>query len=98
MIHGQSLAEAGVMGASGVDPCCRGDLEAWLRMPYRAGHWQIWQWLLRLDDIHLVDDHAEAVSHIDQRGDDPRTAWRGEDQPNRVCLAANAKRMNLERW
>src|ERR1700678_3639626 len=86
------------MSSSGVDPGCGGDFEAWFSMPDCTGHGEIWQRLLRLNDIHLVDDHPEAVSHIDQRGHNPRTIWRGEDQANRVCLAADPERMHLQRW
>jgi hypothetical protein len=48
-------------------------------------------------DLQLfLNDHAEPIPHVDERGDDGGAIGCGEDEANRICFTADAERMNLE--
>jgi hypothetical protein len=97
MLHGEGLAEAGVVCTTGVDPSCCSDLEREPGKPDSAGYGQLGERLLGLDYVDLVDDHAKTITHIDERGDDGRTIECGEDEANGTGFTADAERMDLER-
>ncbi len=44
----------------------------------------------------VVDDHAEPVAEVGQRADDRRPGMRVEDEPDRIGLAADRQRVDLE--
>ena len=83
------------MGATGVNPGAGGDRETGLRLPQRPGDRQLRQLLMRRNDLDRVDDHAEAVAHVDDGRVDGVAGLRIEDQPDRILLAADAERMDF---
>src|SRR5437763_12816138 len=52
----------------------------------------------RRNCIDSIDDHAEAITHVDYRSIDSGTAAGIKDQTHRISLSSNAQRMNLKRW
>ena len=53
--------------------------------------------MLRLYNVDIVQNQAEARSKIDDGGDHRRTGRRGKDQSHRIGLAANPQGMHLKR-
>ena len=65
VFRGYRITEAGVVGASGVDPGRAGGLEIGQAFPERAGHWQPGQRLRGLDGPNLVNDEPETIAQVD---------------------------------
>ena len=93
----QRLAEGGVVGAAGVDPGRGRDLEARARHPDRARRGQLRQRRVRGHHVDRVDDEAEAVAEVDERGVEGGALRHVEDEARRVGLAADPERVDLER-
>ena len=92
VVDGEGLAEAGVVGTARVDPGrAGGDFQAWFGEPDGAGYGEVGEGLRGVDDVDLVDDHAEAVAHVDERGDDGRAGGSGEDEAGWVGFARRCR-------
>src|SRR5271157_3597763 len=94
--RGHRVAEARVVGPAGVDPRGGGHLQAGTRNPERPRDRQFWQGRIRGHDVHLVHDHAEPCTHVDDRGVE-RGSFRGvEHQPCGILLASDAQGVHLQ--
>src|SRR5580704_18186117 len=96
MFHCERLAKACVVSPASVDPGSGGNLQIRFGYPDGARNGQFGQRLVGLDDVDLVDDETEAISHVDQRSHNRGPTWRRKNQANRIGLASNAQRMDLE--
>ena len=84
------------MRAAGQNPGGAGRLEIGLAFPHRAGHRQFRQgWVV--DRIDFVHEQAEAIAQINEARIERRACRRVEHQAHRIFLAADAKRMDLQR-
>src|SRR6185437_4770927 len=93
---GERLAEACVVRAASVNPCGGGDFQIGAADPDGAGDGQLGQGFVWRDDVHFIDDHAEAIAHVHQGGVDRGAGGGGENQAHGIGLAANRKGMNFE--
>src|SRR5579862_2684585 len=85
------------MSAPRMDPCGCCDLQIGFRYPDSPGDGQFRKRMLGLDYIHLVNNQPETVSHVYYRCVHGLSGGGRKDQPNRICFAADRKRMNFER-
>jgi len=93
---GHGIAEAGVVRPAGIDPGRGGDLQVGARQPQGVRHRQFGQRRVGRDNIHHVRHQAEAIAQFDQRSADRGTGVGIEDQAQRVSLAANGQRQDLQ--
>ncbi len=85
---------AGVVGAAGGDPALDGGLQVRLRLPDGAGAREFLEGALRGDDGDFVHEQAEAFALVGHGDDDGVTGLAGEDEADRVGLAADAERVD----
>lgn len=77
------------------EPRLGGGAEVGAGLPDGAGDRQVGQRLVRLDDVDLVGDQPEPVTHVGHADDDRRAGGGVEDQADRVLAAADAERVDL---
>ena len=87
----------GVVRTTGGDPALNGGLQARLRLPDGAGARKLLEGALRLNDVDDVHEQAEAFANVGHGDHDGVLGGlAGEDQADRVGLAADAQRVDLQ--
>ncbi len=76
IVEVQRMAEDGMVRAAGDDPGFRRGTQIRLRFPQGVGHRQLRQIVRRWDGFDGIDQQTEAVSQVDQAGDDRRAGLR----------------------
>ena len=86
-----------MVGAACTQPAFGGNLQIRLRLPQRTGAWQLVERAERFDHIDHIHEHTEPSTDVGER-DHNRILLRShsEHQANRIGLAADAERMDLE--
>ena len=90
------MAEDGMVRATGDDPGFRSGTQIRLRFPQGVGHRQLRQIVRRRDGFNGIDQQTEAISQIDQAGDNRRAGLGIEDQTRRIRFAADTQRLDVE--
>ena len=98
ILIGQTEAEAGVVCAAGIHPASDTHLKCGLRNPQSRSYRELWQ-RLALDEVDVVGNQAEAVTHINDCRRDAMALLCCEDKTGCRSLAyADAKEVNLQTW
>ncbi|MNI57728.1 hypothetical protein D3C73_1128090 [compost metagenome] len=92
----QRLGEHRVVGAARQDPGFGSGRQRGLGPPDGARHRQLGQRVRLFHGVHLIDQQAEAIAHVDQAGIDCRAGRSRENQPRRICLATNTERLDIQ--
>src|SRR5665647_3901550 len=95
VLRGKGLAEARMVGASGVNPCSRSCLQIRIRLPQNACHRQF-RHGRTFDNLHSIDYESEPVTHFDHRGNNSLACTCFEYQSCRVSFTTYSERMYFE--